>query len=150
MESGNSISAMILPGPIPLDDSAWEQIGAETTWGAQTHPSYAGFAWYRRHIAIENSNPAQTKNLAILIPPVDDVYDLYWNGKKIGSYGAMPPHARWWPTGHGVVYNLPPSPETGVLALRVWKAPLSSIDPSTTATSSPGSGRPSICTRSPY
>lgn len=114
-----------------LDDSSWEQINADTTWGAQTHPSYAGFAWYRRHITIENSNAAQTKNLALLIPPVDDVYDLYWNGKKIGSYGAMPPDANWWATGHSVVYALPVSSGTGVLALRVWKAPLSTIDPST-------------------
>lgn len=114
-----------------LDDSNWEQISADTTWGAQTHPSYAGFAWYRRHITIEPSGPAQTRYLAVLIPPVDDVYDLYWNGKKIGSYGGLPPHANWWSAGHSVVYRLPASSGTGVLALRVWKAPLSSIDPST-------------------
>jgi hypothetical protein len=114
-----------------LDDSGWEQIGANTTWGAQTHPSYAGFAWYRRHIAIENSNPAQASNLALLIPPVDDVYDLYWNGKKLGSYGAMPPNANWWSFGHSTVYTLPASSGEGVLAVRVWKAPLSTIDPST-------------------
>jgi hypothetical protein len=114
-----------------FDDSGWEEIGADKTWGAQTHPSYTSFAWYRRHIQIDNSNPAQTKNLAILIPPVDDVYDLYWNGKKIGSYGAMPPNATWWSTGHSVVYALPPDATDGVLALRVWKAPLSTIDPST-------------------
>jgi len=118
-----------------FDDSNWEQISADTTWGAQTHPSYTGFAWYRKRITVTSSSSAQTKNLAILIPPVDDVYDLYWNGKKIGSYGAMPPDAKWWSAGHGAVYNLPPSsgtgPQSGVLALRVWKAPLSSVDPST-------------------
>ncbi|MFZ0662175.1 MAG: SpoIIE family protein phosphatase [Acidobacteriaceae bacterium] len=114
-----------------LDDSHWEPISADKPWGAQTHPSYTGFAWYRRHITIDNSGSEATKNLAVLIPPVDDVYDLYWNGKKIGSYGAMPPHANWWQVGHSAVYKLPPSPETGVLALRVWKATLSSVDPST-------------------
>jgi hypothetical protein len=118
-----------------LDDSGWEQISADATWGAQTHPSYAGFAWYRRHIAIQSSGASATKTLAILIPPVDDVYDLYWNGKKIGSYGGMPPHANWWSAGHSAVYNLPlasgAGEQNGVLALRVWKAPLSSIDPST-------------------
>jgi hypothetical protein len=116
-----------------LDDSNWEQLSADTTWGAQTHPSYTGFAWYRRHITIENSGTAPTKSLAILIPPVDDAYDLYWNGKEIGSYGGLPPHANWWLLGHSVVYTLPTSSSSGsgVLALRVWKAPLSSIDPST-------------------
>ena len=111
-----------------LDDSSWEQISADTTWGAQTHPSYVGFAWYRRHITIENSGPASAKNLALLLPPVDDVYDLYWNGKKIGSYGGLPPHAVWWLTGHSAVYTLPVSSGSGVLALRVWKAQLASID----------------------
>jgi phosphoserine phosphatase RsbU/P len=114
-----------------FDDSNWEQLSADKTWGAQTHPSYAGFAWYRRHITIDSTSPAGTKSLAILIPPVDDVYDIYWNGKKIGSYGAMPPHANWWSFGHSAVYTLPVSSGEGVLALRVWKAPLSSIDPST-------------------
>ena len=111
-----------------LDDSNWEQINADTTWGAQTHPSYTGFAWYRRHIAIENSGPTAAKSLALLIPPVDDAYDLYWNGKKIGSYGGLPPHAVWWLTGHSAVYTLPVSSGSGVLALRVWKAQLASID----------------------
>lgn len=111
-----------------LDDSAWEQINADTTWGAQTHPSYVGFAWYRRHITIESSGPTAAKSLALLIPPVDDAYDLYWNGKKIGSYGGLPPHAVWWLTGHSAVYSLPTSSGTGVLALRVWKAQLATID----------------------
>src|SRR6185312_11209443 len=74
--------------------------------------------------------PAATKNLAILIPPVDDAYDLYWNGKKIGSYGGLPPKANWWSSGHNAVYPLPAASGSGVLALRVWKAPLSSVDPS--------------------
>jgi len=113
-----------------FDDSNWEQLSASEPWGAQTHPSYAGFAWYRRHIAIDNSGPAATKHLAVLIPPVQDAYDLYWNGKKIGSYGGLPPHAVWWLTGHSAVYMLPASSGSGVLALRVWKAPLSSVDPS--------------------
>lgn len=111
-----------------LDDSNWEQIGADTTWGAQTHPSYTGFAWYRRHITIDNSSPTTASKLAILLPPVDDAYDLYWNGNKIGSYGGLPPHANWWATGHSVVYTLPVTSGSGVVALRVWKAPLSSID----------------------
>ncbi|HEU4981177.1 MAG TPA: SpoIIE family protein phosphatase [Acidobacteriaceae bacterium] len=113
-----------------LDDSGWEQLRADKSWGEQSHPSYTGFAWYRRHITIENSGPTATKNLAILIPPVDDAYDLYWNGKKIGSYGGLPPKANWWSSGHNAVYPLPAASGSGVLALRVWKAPLSSVDPS--------------------
>ncbi|MES2221331.1 MAG: PP2C family protein-serine/threonine phosphatase [Acidobacteriota bacterium] len=111
------------------NDSGWEQLRADDTWGAQTHPGYTGFAWYRKRIAV--AEPAG--NLSILIPPVEDAYEIYWNGKKIGTYGGLPPHAAWRQIGLGraTVYPLGPAPLSGVLALRVWKAPLSSSDPST-------------------
>ncbi len=110
-----------------LDDSGWEQIHADAPWGSQSHPSYTGFAWYRRRIEIDGSNSAGTKNLSLLIPPVQDAYEVYWNGRKLGSYGILPPNANWWIVGHVEVYPLPTT--NGVLALRVWKAPLSSVDP---------------------
>src|SRR5437868_3647197 len=34
------------------DDSKWEQIRGDDTWGAQTHPGHTGFAWYRKRIEI--------------------------------------------------------------------------------------------------
>jgi hypothetical protein len=110
-----------------LDDSGWERIHADAPWGSQSHPSYTGFAWYRRRIEIDDSNSAGTKNLSLLIPPVQDAYEVYWNGQKLGSYGILPPNANWWIVGHVEVYPLPTT--NGVLALRVWKAPLSSVDP---------------------
>jgi hypothetical protein len=110
-----------------LDDSGWEQIHADAPWGSQSHPSYTGFAWYRRRIEIDDSNSAGTKKLALLIPPVQDAYEVYWNGQTLGTYGMLPPSANWWIVGHVEVYPLPTT--NGVLALRVWKAPLSSVDP---------------------
>jgi hypothetical protein len=110
------------------DDSHWEQIRGDDTWGAQTHPGHTGFAWYRKRIDITGAD----KSLAIMIPPVQDVYELYWNGQKIGRYGALPPHAIWWPFGHSAVYSLPVDGSgnaDGVLAIRVWKNPLGSTDP---------------------
>lgn len=105
--------------------SGWEQLRGDEPWGAQTHPGYTGFAWYRKRIDVTGS----AGKLAILIPPVDDAYEIYWNGKKIGSYGSLPPHARWWAVGHSAVYPLGNVPAKGVLALRVWKSALSSFDP---------------------
>jgi hypothetical protein len=35
-----------------LDDSGWESIAVDGPWGTAGHPSYAGFAWYRRHLDI--------------------------------------------------------------------------------------------------
>lgn len=107
------------------DDSAWEQLRGDEPWGAHTHPGYTGFAWYRKRIEVTGSNG----KLAILIPPVDDAYEIYWNGKKIGSYGSLPPRAVWWAVGHSAVYPLGNIPAKGVLALRVWKSALSSSDP---------------------
>ncbi len=109
------------------DDSHWEQIRGDDTWGAQTHPSHTGFAWYRKRIDITGAD----KSLAIMVPPVDDVYELYWNGQKIGRYGELPPHAIWWPFGHSAVYSVPVNSSgnaDGVLAIRVWKNPLGSTD----------------------
>ena len=109
-----------------LDDSGWEPIRIDQPWGQQSHPGYTGSAWYRQRIEIDNSNPAGTRNLALLIPPAQDAYEIYWNGQKLGTYGSLPPHAQWWPFGHDGIYPLPGA--SGVLALRVWKAPLSSVD----------------------
>jgi hypothetical protein len=110
-----------------LDDSNWEPIRVDEPWGQQGHPSYTGFAWYRQRLQIDNSDSAGTKSLAVLIPVIQDAYEIYWNGQKLGTYGRLPPHAKWWAFGQGTVYPLPGS--SGVLALRVWKAPLSSVDP---------------------
>ncbi len=107
------------------DDSGWEQLSGDKTWGAQTHRGYTGSAWYRKRIVVTGTG----SSLAILIPPVDDVYEIYWNGRKIGSYGSLPMHAVWWPVGHSAVYDLGTTPVSGLLTLRVWKAPLASADP---------------------
>ncbi len=107
------------------NDSGWSQLRGDETWGAQANPGYTGFAWYRKQIDVTGAGHA----LSILIPPVDDAYEIYWNGRKIGSYGSLPPHAAWWPVGHSAVYSLGALPLKGVLALRVWKAPLASTDP---------------------
>ncbi|HEY2859154.1 MAG TPA: SpoIIE family protein phosphatase [Terracidiphilus sp.] len=107
-----------------LDDSNWEQLTTDTTWGDQTHPGYTGFAWYRKHIQITG----QGGRMAVLIPPVEDAYELYWNGKKVGECGKLPPHAWWWTQARGLVYPLAAAPLDGVLALRVWKAPLQSYE----------------------
>jgi Stage II sporulation protein E (SpoIIE) len=109
------------------NDSGWEQIRGDDTWGSQSHPSHTGFAWYRRRIDITGAD----KSLAIMMPTVDDAYQLYWNGQKIGTYGELPPHAKWWGLGHSAVFSLPVNASgeaSGVLAVRVWKSPLSSAD----------------------
>jgi hypothetical protein len=111
-----------------FDDSGWEQITADKPWGAQGHPGYTGFAWYRLHISVEPVKGAPP-DLAMFIPTVDDVWELYWNGQLVGHFGKLPPHPDWVARND---YD-PFAPQTlglgaahrGVLAMRVWKAPLS-------------------------
>jgi Stage II sporulation protein E (SpoIIE) len=86
-----------------------------------------GFAWYRRHIKI-TSDSGTSPDFALLIPQVDDAYELYWNGTLVGRNGIFPPRAWWY---------LSQPPQTfgfghisdGVLAVRVWKSALASTDP---------------------
>jgi len=105
-----------------FDDRNWESILADSPWGMQGHPSYSGIAWYRRHIDIVPA-PGTSSQYEILIPRAEDAYEVYWNGKLMGSYGKLPPHPWWY---YSVFPRSFPLTGTtlGVLAIRVWRAPL--------------------------
>lgn len=105
-----------------FDDSNWESVTADAPWGSQGHASYAGFAWYRRHVDIVPS-AGTTFQYRILIPHVEDAYEVYWNGKLMGRYGRLPPHPDWYYSVFPRSFPLLGS-AVGVLAIRVWKAPL--------------------------
>jgi hypothetical protein len=109
-----------------LDDSKWEGIQVDKTWGAQTHFGYTGYAWYRRHIDFVPVVGAPP-NLAILLPPVDDAYELYWNGHQVGHVGKLPPDPVWFYQPPAHTFGLGAT-RSGVLAIRVWKAPYASFD----------------------
>src|SRR6185312_12123236 len=128
-----------------LDDSGWEQISADTVWGAQTHPGYSGFAWYRKQIHV-TGRPGR---IAVLIPPVEDAYELFWNGQKVGEVGKLPPHAWWWRNGRGVIFPLGMAPLDGVLALRVWQSPNSFFESGISGglSATPSIGSPQVLTQ---
>jgi hypothetical protein len=109
-----------------LDDSEWEQIGANATWGAQTHPNYTGYAWYRRHIHIAPA-PGAAADVALYLPPVQDACEIYWNGVLVARFGALPPHQVWYYSPPPRTFGLGPVRD-GVLAFRMWKAPPVSFD----------------------
>jgi Stage II sporulation protein E (SpoIIE) len=108
------------------DDSEWERIGVDKPWGAQTHFGYSGYAWYRRHVNFVPV-PGVESDLALLLPRIDDAYEVYWNGNLIGHLGKLPPHPVWYRNLARQVFGLG-HPSSGVLALRVWKAPPASSD----------------------
>ena len=112
-----------------FDDSKWSTIQTDDTWANQGYPSYTGFAWYRRHINIVPS-ARETGDYSIFIQEVQDACEIYWNGRLIGRYGRVPPHAIWYYTLFPQSYPLTGA-TSGVLAVRVWKAPLDAFDLST-------------------
>lgn len=105
-----------------FDDSSWEKISVDAPFGAQGHPSYTGYAWYRRHLAILPT-AGSSNEYSLLIPQIEDAYEVYWNGKLIGSYGKLPPRPFWYYSVFPRSFPLGGS-ANGVLAIRVWKAPL--------------------------
>ncbi|MGA8729325.1 MAG: GGDEF domain-containing protein, partial [Terracidiphilus sp.] len=111
-----------------FDDSDWEQLTADSSWGQQSHPSYTGFAWYRRSIRLTPA-PGASPNVALLIPAIDDAYQIYWNGVEVGHLGTLPPHMVLYEGVPAQTFGLGPV-RTGVLAIRVWKNALASNDPS--------------------
>ena len=105
-----------------FDDRLWDAINVDAPWGVQGHPSYAGFGWYRRHVEILPTAGANNE-YRILIPHIEDAYEVYWNGALIGKYGDLPPHPHWYYGQFPRAFDLTGS-AYGVLAIRVWKAPL--------------------------
>lgn len=110
-----------------FDDSSWEPMQLQGSWGSQGHPGYTGYAWYRRHVQIHTVAGSQSK-YALLMPPVDDTYEIFWNGKSIGQFGNFPPRPRWYYSTFTRSFPVP-SAESGIIAIRVWKSPLLFVDP---------------------
>ena len=119
------------------DDSGWETIEMTAVpgshdgdvglpdyvvgWMAQGHPGYHGYAWYRRAVAV----PAGRASWDILGPTlVEDGYELYWNGQRLGGSGRLGSNPRVVGT-RPLRFALPPDAAgtRGVLAVRTYKRP---------------------------
>ena len=103
----------------------WEQLTAAAPWGTQGHAGYTGYGWYRRQLNITPA-PGTSPDVSLLIPQIDDVYELYWNGVPVGHLGNFPPRVDplFVPP---QTYSLGPA-RSGVLAVRVFKLPSMSTD----------------------
>jgi len=73
-----------------LDDSGWRRVKLPEPWekhGAlRTDPAYG---WYRKHVAV----PQGWKGRDLILPlgEIDDADETYFNGRKIGGGGRLPP-----------------------------------------------------------
>jgi hypothetical protein len=68
-----------------FDDSTWETIRADRHWESQGHETLDGWAWYRLKLDVPEDWPAGKAFLTFT--GVDDYYDLYVNGVRVGSAG---------------------------------------------------------------
>jgi hypothetical protein len=105
-------------------EGGWEAILADRPWGAQGHYAYAGFAWYRLSLRITPA-PGVNSDFQLILPSLQDACEVYWNGRLVGSYGKLPPHASWPATYAPAALTLSGS-RSGTLAIRVWNGPLGS------------------------
>ncbi|HEY4089741.1 MAG TPA: hypothetical protein VGM43_27635 [Bryobacteraceae bacterium] len=121
------------------DDNGWETVDLTASpgshdgdvglpdyvggWMARGHPGYYGYAWYRRVVTV----PPVRGPWDILGPTrVDDGYELYWNGQRLGGSGRLGPTPRVVGT-RPLLFTLPAdAPGTrGVLAVRAYMRPRS-------------------------
>jgi hypothetical protein len=73
-----------------FNDSSWETIKVPSPWEDQGFNGYNGYAFYRKSITISSSYKGRM--LYLNMGYIDDVDEVYINGKKIGSTGTFPPN----------------------------------------------------------
>ncbi|NJK86114.1 MAG: hypothetical protein HC906_09245 [Bacteroidales bacterium] len=73
-----------------FDDSDWESIKVPSPWEDQGFYGYNGYGYYRKNVVIPSANKGRM--LYAVLGYIDDVDEVYFNGKKIGSTGSFPPN----------------------------------------------------------
>lgn len=109
-----------------FDSSGWEQLTADQPWGKQGHAHLTGMAWYRCSIMLTPGSGVPQR-FSLLVPKIHDSYEIYWNGSLVGHNGKLPPAPLWYISQPMQIFELG-HVQQGVLAVRVWKAPLLSDD----------------------
>src|SRR5262245_47576566 len=113
-----TIDLTALPGSHDGDVGLPDYVGG---WMAHGHPGYHGYAWYRRAVTV----PAGRASWDILGPTlVEDGYELYWNGQRLGGSGRLGPDPRLVGT-RPLRFALPADAAgtRGVLAVRAYMLP---------------------------
>ena len=119
-----TVDLTALPGSHDGDVGLPDYVGG---WMAHGHPGYHGYAWYRRGVTV----PAGPASWDILGPTlVEDGYELYWNGQRLGGSGRLGPAPRLVGT-RPLRFALPAGAggTRGVLAIRIYMLPSSGVSP---------------------
>ncbi|MCB2204063.1 beta galactosidase jelly roll domain-containing protein [bacterium] len=84
-----------------VDDSSWPDVFVPIYWETQGLRNYEGFGWYRRHFSLDPALKNET--LVLLLGKIDDVDEVWLNGKRIGKTGLMPTEGGTY--GHDDTYD---------------------------------------------
>lgn len=113
-----TIDMTAVPGSHDGDVGLPDYVGG---WMAHGHRSYHGYAWYRRAVTV----PSGSASWDILGPTlVEDGYELYWNGQRLGGSGRLGSAPRLVGT-RPMRFALPvdAAGTRGVLAVRTYMLP---------------------------
>lgn len=72
-----------------FDDSNWDNIKVPSAWEDQGYYGYDGCAWYRTSFSM--SKEMKNRELYLNLGYIDDVDQVFINGKLIGFSGSFPP-----------------------------------------------------------
>jgi sialate O-acetylesterase len=68
-----------------FDDAAWDDIMVPGDWESQGFRNYDGYAWYRKTFKL--SQNFQVDDLMLMLGKIDDMDEVFVNGKRIGGTG---------------------------------------------------------------
>jgi len=135
-----------------FDDSAWGTMdltpppgsydpitgnsGFVPGWTTRGFANYAGYAWYRLRVNIQdNVQPGENGALALKMPEnVDDIYQVFVNGHMIGEFGRFSPQGNTLFMTQPRAFPLPPGLGNGpmTVAVRMWMSAATPLyDPDT-------------------
>jgi sigma-B regulation protein RsbU (phosphoserine phosphatase) len=102
-----------------FDDSAWPRISGRAFADVLALGQRDGIRWYRQRV-----HSPEGAELAFEIGPIDGAYEVYVNGRAIGSFGRFPPHAAWY-AARGRLFRIPDGSTDLLIAIRIyrWKMP---------------------------
>lgn len=75
---------------VGFDDSEWEEVHVPKSWENQGFYGYDGYGWYRTSFI--NINKLDKFPLYLSLGYIDDVDEVFVNGKLIGKTGTFPPY----------------------------------------------------------
>ncbi len=74
-----------------LDDRNWESIRVPDNWESQGFHGYDGYAWYRKTFDGDDLEDYKG-SLVLYLGYIDDIDEVFINGRKIGGTGSFPPN----------------------------------------------------------